>query len=70
MRNPSTYTVLAGSEPATPLYCEEDYVYIQDQGTDKERHFRSDGPEPYLTRFETVGQLYRACVRQHGRAIR
>jgi hypothetical protein len=66
MINPSTYTVV-GEAPDALLYCEENYVYIQDQGTDKEKRYHSGDAEPYQTRYSTTGQLYRACVREHGR---
>jgi hypothetical protein len=47
------------------LYVSEDYICI-----DGEKRFSGGGIDaPYLTRYTTTGELYRACVRQHGRCV-
>lgn len=51
------------------LYCEENIVYVENHNTEQERRFHGEGDEPYLTRYSTIVQLYRACVKEHGRCV-
>jgi hypothetical protein len=47
------------------LYVSEDYVCI-----DGEKRFSGGGSMfPNITRYTTTGDLYRACVKQHGKCL-
>lgn len=51
------------------LYCQEDYVHVEHMGTDKEKRISLGYAEPYQTFAYTLGQLYRACLKEHGRPV-
>jgi hypothetical protein len=47
------------------LYVSEEYICI-----DGEKRFSGGGgDDPYLTRYTTTGDLYRACVKQYGKCL-
>jgi hypothetical protein len=54
----------------TELYCSETTVCIENYGKDNEKRFGSGGDTaPYLTRYSSTGDLFRACLKQCGRCI-
>jgi len=44
------------------LHIEENQVYVNG-----ETHYRCNDSEIYQTRYQTTSELYRACVKMHGR---
>lgn len=47
------------------LYCSESYVHV----VGEKRFNLGTFGEPYETSFDNTGDLYRACVKEHGRCI-
>jgi hypothetical protein len=51
------------------LYCDESYVHVENMGKENEKRTSLGGGEPYETYTDSLGELYRACRKQHGRCV-
>lgn len=51
------------------LWCVETSVHIEQAGQENEKGAILGIGEPYQTAYAKVGDLYRACLKQHGRCL-
>jgi hypothetical protein len=51
------------------LFCDEAYDHVLNLGKENEKRTSLGGGEAYETFATTLGELYRACQKQHGRCV-
>ena len=51
------------------LYAQENWIQVRNPGTEREQRLGAGGSDVQETPFDKPGDLFRFCVREHGRCI-